>query len=104
MTEVTVRYRAHIEHLPTGSKAVYEGVSAPMDNWGDCIHSIKWMWTEGNYGCDCNRHLFFERSLPEGEQSPIPDDEEETCGETKFRVTHVETECGIIILIDSERK
>ena len=20
------------------------------------------IWTDGNYGCDCNRHLFFERA------------------------------------------
>ncbi len=23
---------------------------------------IDWMWEEGNYSCNCNHHLFFERA------------------------------------------
>ncbi len=63
--EVTVLYRAYITHVPTGKKAVYED-KFTNDTWGECIQAMRWAWTEGNYGCDCNRSLFFERSLPEG--------------------------------------
>lgn len=36
-----------------------------------------YLWTEGNYGCDCNRHLFFERAI-----GVEPDDEK--CGDEKY--------------------
>lgn len=102
MNEVRVRYRAHITHKPSGVKAVFEDVMEDA-TWGECLHGMKWMWTEGNYGCDCNRSLFFERSLVEGQESPLPEDYEPTCAEEIFAVSHLETDDGIIILIDSER-
>jgi hypothetical protein len=102
MSEVTVLYRAHITHKPSGKTAVYED-SFTHDTWGDCLHAMKWAWTEGNYGCDCNRSLFFERSLKDGEESPLPEHYEATCSEGLFAVSHLDTEDGIIILIDSER-
>ena len=33
-------------------------------------------WTEGNYGCDCNRRLFMARAQGRPEPDPNP------CGET----------------------
>jgi len=24
--------------------------------------TVKFHWTDGNYGCDCNRHIFFHKS------------------------------------------
>ena len=39
----------------------------------------EFMWTEGNYGCDCNRHLFFERA-----NGVEPDDDTVQCGEAKY--------------------
>lgn len=38
-------------------------------------------WTEGNMGCDCNRHLVFERA-----QGREPPDEECVCGTTRYHV------------------
>jgi len=29
----------------------------------DVKHLIQYMWEEGNYSCNCNRHSFFERAL-----------------------------------------
>lgn len=37
-------------------------------------HDVFW-WTEGNMGCDCNRHLTFERA-----HGREPADEELVCG------------------------
>ena len=39
-----------------------------------------YMWSDGNYGCDCNRSLFFARARGED------DAEHEECGETRFHV------------------
>ena len=36
-----------------------------------------YMWVDGNYGCDCNRHLFFERA-----NGVEPNDEK--CGDEKY--------------------
>jgi len=48
-----VRYA--ITHIPTGETRIYE------DDERD-YYDYEWMWTEGNYGYDCNRFLFFERA------------------------------------------
>jgi hypothetical protein len=37
-----------------------------------------YMWTEGNYSCDCNRRLFMARALGE----PEPEDPNNPCGDT----------------------
>lgn len=34
-----------------------------------------YQWTEGNFGCDCNRHFFFGK-----------DDDNCSCGETQYSV------------------
>ena len=39
------------------------------------IEGIEYMWTEGNYSCDCNRELFIKRQ--QGEDAP-----DRECGET----------------------
>ena len=31
-----------------------------------------YMYTDGNYGCDCNRHLFFEQALGNDPQEHFP--------------------------------
>lgn len=46
-----MKYR--ITHIPTNESRIYEDA-------GD--YDIDWVWNEGNYGCDCNRFLFFERA------------------------------------------
>ena len=43
-------------------------------DWGD---GSDWLWTEGNYGCDCNRALFFARAFGEDETEA----EEQECGD-----------------------
>ncbi len=41
-------------------------------------------WTEGNYSCDCNRHLKFRRAY--GEIGPYDLEEERPCGETEYSI------------------
>jgi hypothetical protein len=55
----------------------------------------EYLWTEGNFGCDCNRHLFFERS---GSQET---DEDVECGESAYFAVCVEFADGTRREIDS---
>lgn len=45
-------------------------------DWKD---SDYYWWTEGNFGCDCNRHLEFQRAADE-------DEDGDDCGETRYTV------------------
>jgi len=62
-------------------------------------HDIAWddtsmyQWTDGNYGCDCNRRLFWYRAA--GDEA-----EEVICGETAFSVLYAELPDGTRIEID----
>jgi hypothetical protein len=48
------------------------------DDEHDLLRTIRWMFTEGNYGCDCNRKLFLDRAhQQEGDESW-----EYPCGDT----------------------
>lgn len=55
--------------------------------------SVYW-WTEGNFGCDCNREWEFQRAGNE----KISDDPK--CGEDRFTVLYVELPDGTKIDID----
>ncbi len=69
-----MKLTAYITKVSTGE--VREEVQEIQDKYG---HNQRWQWTEGNYGCDCNRGLFW--AVAGGE-----DDLKVSCGETKFRV------------------
>jgi len=44
------------------------------------------MWSEGNWSCDCNRHLFWGRSLGISEELLL---KENTCGKTRFIIKEI---------------
>lgn len=47
-----------------------------LDNEPDALDRLVWyMWTEGNYSCDCNRLIFMGLDDPESDESP-------PCGQT----------------------
>lgn len=50
------------------------------ENWQDEGHH--WLWTEGNWGCDCNRELWHLRARDEDE----PDDPQCSDGQYRIRV------------------
>jgi hypothetical protein len=56
-------------------------------------------WTEGNFGCDCNRSLEFARAGGATEEEAW--DAEVECGETVFSVPHVILADGTQISVDS---
>lgn len=45
-------YTVRIQHKPTGE---VRAISTDWE-WGE---GSVWAWTEGNFGCDCNRGLLF---------------------------------------------
>jgi hypothetical protein len=44
-------------------------------------------WTEGNYGCDCNRYLFAERSI--GNDPDWDDHEVRPCGHERYELVSI---------------
>lgn len=64
--------------------------------WGD---SSEFWWTDGNFGCDCNRELEFLRAGNEEKETSI---DEVRCGEDRYSVLYAELEDGTKIIIDEE--
>jgi hypothetical protein len=50
-----------------------------------------YIWSEGNYACDCNRHLFFERAA--GHEPYDDEDYEGKCGDEAY-VIRIDDENG----------
>lgn len=48
----------------------------PQDHDGYDAESIEFYWTDGNFGCDCNRRWEFQRAGGEGEDENPPCDNE----------------------------
>lgn len=42
------------------------------------LHTVEFLWSEGNYSCDCNRAIFFHNWGPESD--------DRTCGHTDYAV------------------
>ena len=52
----------HITDTETGETRVYKPDFEETDSeWSTADEGVGFMWGEGNYSCDCNRGLFFER-------------------------------------------
>ena len=65
-------FEVHITKIATGETRVLKRPEA----W-DPEHS-DYMWSEGNYSCDCNRSIFFE----EAGNVAYDDVDEAPCGDT----------------------
>lgn len=63
------------------------------EDWDD---SCEWLWTEGNFGCDCNRSLEF--ALAAGEHPKLEESDE--CSENRYTVLCVELPSGQLVSID----
>jgi hypothetical protein len=64
--------RVQLRDIATGATVVY------VDTWCLTLDGLEYIWTEGNYACDCNRELFFRRALGE---TPGSDLREFHCGD-----------------------
>lgn len=54
--------------------------------WDDGAH---WMWTDGNFACDCNRDLFFRRAVGDYDWP-----EDLPCGSAKYYCLYAELPDG----------
>ena len=79
-------YVARIRKVATGEE---RAIRVNLD-WED--HSSFW-WSEGNYGCDCNRFLEFEYA--DGREPE--DGEEEKCGEGSYIVVSITVPDGRVV-------
>lgn len=87
----SVSYSVFIRNNQTGEVRKHI-MDLPWDE-----NSYYW-WTEGNFGCDCNRDNEFRRAGNE----PILD--EPPCGDKRYSVLKVVLETGEEIKIDSDQK
>ena len=54
------------------------------------------LWTDGNFGCDCNRSLFYHEMSPS-------DDDDISCGDTRYSVQLIDKATGEMILDEFNR-
>lgn len=45
--------------------------------------AYEFIWTDGNYACDCNRYLFFQRAAEEAEEDEIQ------CGDERYSIVKI---------------
>lgn len=70
-----VPINVHIRRNADGVERVY-----PFPEYGWDTDASDYILADGNYACDCNRHLFFCRASGE------PEDDEIKCGDSQYSV------------------
>lgn len=88
-------YKAYIRNNATGETRIQ---TLDLD-WRDS--SVFW-WTDGNFGCDCNRELEFRRAGGETETDIAAVFDNIVCGHTRYSVPKIELQDGTIVEIDRE--
>lgn len=87
-----MKYTIAIRLNATGEERLYrDDYDWPSDD------GMLFAYTEGNYGCDCNRKLFFERAAG-GE----PDFDSAECGEAAYSILYAIREDGTRVPVDDE--
>lgn len=72
--------RIQIERLEDGKTVEFTEELYTADDYNGLF-----LWEDGNYSCDCNRALFFNRELG----LPAPSEDEPLCGNKKYRVNWI---------------
>ena len=54
-----------------------------------------YIWSEGNYKCDCNRHLFFLQAGGEEEDDGVE------CGESLYTITEILDKANNVVYKES---
>jgi hypothetical protein len=79
-----VKILAHIRKNETGEVRVYETDMIMDEDDIENNQPSTYMWSDGNYCCDCNRKRFFEYALKDGRGFC---DIETECSDGQFSVT-----------------
>jgi hypothetical protein len=86
-----VSINVHIRKQSDGVVRVYK-TDGLLDDDGE--HLSTYIWEEGNFSCDCNRYLFYQRAVDADEDDNAPDG---FCGEDKYRIWIVNPATGNIV-------
>lgn len=62
-----------------------DGATADVTDQSSDWDEAGFIWTDGNYGCDCNRYLFFERA-----HGRDPDFDDGECGDTAYSIVAID--------------
>ena len=65
----------------------------------DGSETVPFMWSEGNYTCDCNREIFFKRARNED-----VDLDAQNCSYGRYSVEILDPESNEVIYADRETK
>lgn len=90
-------YKVRIRKNSTGEERDYEFPKLTWEFPSENGSGSMFIWTEGNFSCDCNRYLFFERA---GGNPADPDETEDRCGDDAYTVLHAELPDGKKVEID----
>jgi len=82
-----VKIRVSIRKNETGEIREYDDYAIWNEDEG---WPSLWIWEEGNFSCDCNRYLFFQRVNGEDENN-------DECGDTKYSVNITNPKDGNIL-------
>lgn len=85
----------HILDTKTGERRVYQtDADVGASEWPSEQEMIDYMWSDGNYACDCNRYLFFCRAIG------APEEDNRPCGDTRYAVQIKDRATGSVIYED----
>lgn len=89
----TIPCEVHITCVATGETRIHHDDWILPDEEG---FSSRFVWADGNFACDCNRKLFFERAA-----GIEPEDDDTPCGDDGYAVT-IKDSAGNVLYADDE--
>lgn len=90
--------RVLIRHNPTGEERWYTdewSFNHPKETREESLFLGEFVWTDGNFSCDCNRALLFARA----EGQPDPDNRE--CGDSEYTAVKAVLDDGTEVELDA---
>jgi hypothetical protein len=85
-----IAIRVAIRKNDTGEVREYDDIAIWDD--GPCLH----IWEDGNFSCDCNRYLFFQRVAGE-------DEDDDKCGDGAYSVNIYNPKDGSVLYEEFKR-
>jgi hypothetical protein len=96
--KLKIHIRRHSDQLVRIYETDMEQPDHPQPGAEDVAPFWPYIWEEGNFRCDCNRHLFFQYAAGVSVQEAMR--ELYPCGETDYRVLKIEDEGGRVLYAD----
>ena len=74
-----IKIAIHIKNNETGEMRIYQNDDLSLSRDEETGEPNTYIWEDGNFKCDCNRYLFFQRAKDEAEK-----DEDGPCYHEKY--------------------